>query len=65
MDGTHVALGGVGTAAIAQVLMWLTHWPIQPLDQNTATAIAGLMIAFIGGGGLAYFNRTKQPEQSK
>jgi len=47
--GLTVAGGGTGTALLAQVLMWLTHWPLQPLNTDEAMALAGLIM---GGTGL-------------
>lgn len=59
MNGSHVAATSGITAMIAEILMWVTHWPLQPLDEPTAMAIAGLTVAFLGGGGLAIFNATR------
>ena len=65
MNGSHIALGSIGTSAIASILMWMTHWPIQPLDQNTAMAISGLAVAVLGGGGVAFFTRGNGNGQSE
>lgn len=62
MNGSHIAVG-IGATGIMQsvsdILMWATHWPIQPLDQQTATAIAALMVMLIGGSGMAMFSNGK------
>ena len=54
-NGTHVALGSSITGYIALVLMWVTHWPLHSLDDQTATAIGSLIVMFFGGGGVAVF----------
>lgn len=59
MNGTHFAAAGGLTALIAQALMYLTNWPLQPMDSNTAMAFAGLLVAIVGGGGLGFFNLRK------
>lgn len=48
MDSSHVATGAI-TSLIATVLVYLSHWPLQPLDLPTASAIAGLIVAAVGG----------------
>jgi hypothetical protein len=57
MNASHVATGTI-TALLATVLVYLSHWPLQPLDLPTASAFAGLLIA--GGGALVklYQSRT-------
>lgn len=57
MDASHVATGAI-TALLATVLVYLSHWPLQPLDLPTASASAGLLIA--AGGALVklYKSRT-------
>jgi len=47
MDSTHVAASSI-TALIGSVLVYATHFPLQPLDANTSMAIAGLLVA-LGG----------------
>lgn len=66
MNGTHIAIGGGITAMIAGVLVWLTHWPLQPLDEKTAMDIAGLIVAIFGGGafGIANFLKKNGDESS-
>lgn len=54
--GTSFAAGASITAMLAGFLMWITHWPLQPMDNTTATDCAGLLIAIFGGGGLASFS---------
>lgn len=48
MDSSHIATGTI-TSLLATVLIYLTHWPLQPLDLATASAIAGLIVAAVGG----------------
>jgi cell division protein FtsB len=52
MDASHVATGAI-TALLATVLVYLSHWPLQPFDLPTASAFAGLIVAL--GGGLVKF----------
>ena len=47
MDASHVATGTI-TALLATVLVYLSHWPLQPLDLPTASAFAGLLVAAVG-----------------
>ena len=49
MDSSHIATGTI-TALLATVLVYLSHWPLQPLDLPTAAAFAGLLVAAGGGG---------------
>jgi hypothetical protein len=44
MNASHIATGTI-TALIATALVYLTHWPLQPLDLQTASAFAGLLVA--------------------
>ena len=44
MDSSHVATGAI-TALLATTLLYLSHWPLQPLDLTTASAFAGLLVA--------------------
>lgn len=64
MNPAHTAAtASVGSTALAQVLVWMTHWPIQPLDAGTSLALAGLLIAILGAGGITVFggNNTDSP----
>jgi hypothetical protein len=45
MDSSHVATGTI-TALLATALVYLSKWPLQPLDLPTASAFAGLLVAF-------------------
>ena len=47
MDASHVATGTI-TALLATVLVYLSHWPLQPFDLPTASAFAGLLVAAVG-----------------
>ncbi len=58
MDSSHIATGTI-TALLATVLVYLTHWPLQPLDLATASAFAGLIVA--GVGGAVKFYQTMRP----
>jgi hypothetical protein len=53
MDASHIATGTI-TALIATALVYITHWPLQPLDLQTASAFAGLLVA-IGGGAVKFY----------
>ncbi len=48
MNSSHIAVGTI-TSLLATVLVYLTHWPLQPLDVPTASAFAGLLVAAAGG----------------
>jgi len=56
MDASHVATGTI-TALLATVLVYLSHWPLQPLDLPTASAFAGLLVAV--GGALVKFYKSR------
>ena len=47
MNSSHVATGAI-TALLATALIYLSHWPLQSLDLQTASAFAGLLV---GAGG--------------
>ena len=53
MDSSHVATGTI-TALLATALLYLSKWPLQPLDLPTASAFAGLLVA-VGGGLVKYY----------
>jgi hypothetical protein len=55
VSGGHVAIGGGLTPLLAQALQYFSSWPLAALDGNTSMAIAGLIVAGVGGGGLAWF----------
>jgi hypothetical protein len=57
MNASHVATGTI-TALLATALVYLTHWPLQPLDLPTASAFAGLLIAAGGAAVKFYKSRT-------
>ena len=57
MDSSHIAAGTI-TALLATVLVYLSHWPLQPLDLPTASAFAGLLVAAGGGAVKFYKSRT-------
>ena len=57
MDSSHIATGTI-TALLATVLVYLSHWPLQPLDLPTAAALAGLLVAAGGGAVKFYKSRT-------
>jgi hypothetical protein len=53
MNASHVATGTI-TALIAQVLVYITTWPLHALDTATAMAIAGLLVAAAGAAVKVY-----------
>ena len=57
MDSSHIATGAI-TALLATVFVYLSHWPLQPLDLPTASAFAGLLVAASGGAVKFYKSRT-------
>jgi muramidase (phage lysozyme) len=46
--GIGVGVGGTASAALAQVLVWLSHWPLTPLDGPTALSLASLVLGALG-----------------
>src|SRR5260221_9379261 len=57
VSGGHVAIGGGLTPLLAQALQYFSAWPLAPLDGNTSMALAGLIVAGVGGGGVAWVKR--------
>ena len=57
MDASHIATGTI-TALLATTLVYLSHWPLQPLDLPTASAFAGLLVAAGGAAVKFYKSRT-------
>lgn len=50
---SHVGYTAGGTGALVTFLVWITHWPLQPLDaKDTAPAVATLIV--IGGSALIF-----------
>ena len=62
MDASHVATGTI-TALLATVLVYLSHWPLQPLDMATASAFAGLLVA-VGGALVKFYKSRAMPASS-
>ena len=60
MNSSHVATGTI-TALLAIALVYLSKWPLQPLDVPTASAFAGLLVAFGGALVKFYQSRTMPP----
>jgi DNA-binding NarL/FixJ family response regulator len=60
MDSSHVATGTI-TALLATALVYLSKWPLQALDPPTASAFAGLLVAFAGALVKYYKSRTAVP----
>ncbi len=56
MDSSHVATGAI-TALLATALIYISKWPLQPLDMPTASAFAGLFVAF--GGALVKYYKSR------
>src|SRR5260221_2629079 len=50
VSGGHVAIGGGLTPLLAQALQYFSAWPLAPLDGNTSMALAGVVVAGLGGG---------------
>jgi hypothetical protein len=61
MNASHIATGTI-TALIATALVYLAHWPLQPLDLQTASAFAGLLVAAGGAAVKFYESRTTAVE---
>jgi hypothetical protein len=59
MDSSHIATGTI-TALLASALAYITHWPLQPLDLSTASAVAGLLVA-AGGGAVKFYKSRRAP----
>ena len=59
MDSSHIATGTI-TALLATVLVYLSHWPLQPLDLPTAAAFAGLLVA-VGGAAVKFYKSRAAP----
>ena len=57
MNLSHVTAAGGVTGMLASVLMWLSHWPLQPLTADTSASIAGLLVA--AAAGVAAWRRRK------
>jgi two-component system nitrate/nitrite response regulator NarL len=63
MDSSHVATGTI-TALLTMALVYLSKWPLQPLDLPTASAFAGLLVAFAGALVKYYKSRIALPAPS-
>jgi two-component system nitrate/nitrite response regulator NarL len=59
-DSSHVATGTI-TALLATALVYLSKWPLQALDPPTASAFAGLLVAFAGALVKYYKSRSAVP----
>jgi len=60
MNGSHVGLGGTAATLLAQAIVYLTHWPWQPMTFDQASTFAGLTVLFFGGGGIGIFNLRRE-----
>ena len=60
MNASHVATGTI-TALLATALVYLSKWPLEPLDLPTASALAGLLVAFGAALVKYYQSRTALP----
>jgi hypothetical protein len=56
VNASHVATGTI-TALLATALVYLSHWPLKPLDLSTASAFAGLLVA--AGGALVKLYKSR------
>lgn len=59
VNSAHVIATGSTTALLAGVLVWLSSWPLKPLDATTAADLAGLLVA-AGGGVMAFLQRRRE-----
>lgn len=59
VKGSHVIATGGLTAMLGGAFVYLTHWPLQPLDPGAALNFAGLFVA--AGGGLLALYRMYHP----
>jgi hypothetical protein len=59
VNSSHIATGTI-TALLATALIYLSNWPLQPLDMPTAAAFAGLLIA-AGGGAVKFYQSRIAP----
>jgi hypothetical protein len=57
MNSTHAVTGGA-VAMLASLLVYLTHWPIQPLTTEEALNVAGLL-AMAAPAIMYLFNKPK------
>ena len=48
MNPSHVIATGGITGMLAGALVYLTHWPLQPLTDAQAANFAGLIVAGVG-----------------
>lgn len=63
MNASHVAAGTI-TALIATALVYLSNWPLQPLDLPTASAFAGLVVAGAGAAVKLYKSYRPPPRSA-
>ena len=59
MNSSHIATGAI-TSLLATVLVYLSHWPLPPLDIPTASAFAGLAVA-AAGAAVKIYQTMKRP----
>ena len=45
------------TASFTSILMWATHWPLQPMDLKTAGAASALLVSGAGSLLIGYLNQ--------
>lgn len=48
MNSSHVMATGGLTVILTNVLVYLSHWPLQPLSVDEASSFAGLIIFVVG-----------------
>ena len=48
MNGAQVMASGGLVSGLGSLLVWVTHWPLQPMDTATALGVAGLVITLAG-----------------
>ena len=59
MDSSHIATGTI-TALLATVLVYLSHWPLQPLDLPTHRPLPGCSSP-LAAGPSSFTNRGPNP----
>jgi hypothetical protein len=59
INAGHMVATGSTTALLAGVLVWITNWPLKPLDASTAADLAGLIVAALAG--LVAFVKSRWP----
>ena len=63
MNKAHIAAAGAAsmtiTQALADVYDWILNWPLHSPTTEQCLSLAVLTVAALGGGGFAFFTRSK------